>query len=253
MNIVLHVPKNNIIKLFTQNKTTLITNHTKYASFNDEDVMLIESVSEISKTQLEEWLTLSSWFEESRLVDVENVIDKTILLYDPESKAIKVCDQKKGIYSINMDKESIESLEGTLFGYIESAILMTKNQFFEWLSGKYVPVPKNKPEKQLKGKKYLHTINDGTVLIEDIDIEGNPLKLSGKYHFVSVDSIGEAKIEASNFIKILLNKKKIEYVDEEYVQINKHKFKKNSSVNNTIPVGSVDDFFEKDENAIYID
>lgn len=260
MNIAVHEPQKNTLNIYTTNGTlkTKTTNRTVLDKINEEDIILIEEVSEISKTQLEEWLSLSSWFDEFKRVSISDVIDKTILFYDSETQTIKVCDLNKGIYSIEFNKESIEHLADSSFGYVESAHLMTKKQFSDWLCGIYIPEPKKKNEeyptqKPNKQDLYLHTVDDRTVLIEDIQIEGYPLKLSGRYHFVPVNSIGWDVINSSEYYKILMSRKKIELVGEEYVQANKHKFKKSSSLNTTLPVGNVDDFMEKDENTIYIE
>jgi len=271
MNIVLNDPKTNSIKIFTSSGTYKFKHKTSNIdkAIDEEDVILIDELSEISKTQLEEWLSLSSWFESFKKISLSEAVDKTLLFYDVPSKTIKVCDSEKGIYSINVDKASINELSDNLFGYIESCQLITKKQFIEWLEGSWVPpikkqtkiqelkqqspaISKNASQKKTENKEYLHTIHDGTVLIEDILMGDSYLKLEGKYHFVPVDDIGKDKIEASNFIKILLKKGKIEYVKEEYVAANKHKFKKQTSLNTTLPVGNVDDFTENDSNIITI-
>lgn len=255
-------PKTNTVKVFTSSGTFKFNNKTSKIDevLDEKDVMLVDELSEVSKTQLEEWLSLSSWFGSFKKISSSEAVNKTLLFYDISSKSIKICDTNKGISSVKINK--IDELPDANFGYIESCHLMTRKQFLEWLEGNWSP-PVNKKNHELKQdfvaeiqqkkkRKYIHTVHDGTVLIEDIQIEGNPLKLSGKYHFVPVDSVGEDKIESSIFLAILLKKGKVEYVDEEYVADNKHKFKKSMSLNTTLPVGNVDDFTEKDNDIITI-
>jgi len=101
------------------------------------------------------------------------------------------------------------------------------------------PISKTKLTKS--NKKYIHSVDERTILIEDIEMEDDCLRLKGKYHFVAVDDVGEERLAASPHYNVFLKKGKIEIVDEEYVMENKYKYQKKPTVS-TLPVGSVDDF-----------
>jgi len=87
------------------------------------------------------------------------------------------------------------------------------------------------PAPVYSNKKYIHPVRNGTVLIEDIQTPKYPagVALQGKYHFISVDDIGEAELANSKFFELLVKRGKVEVVDEAYVKQHAHKFQHKKS------------------------
>ena len=253
MNIVLYIPKKNVIKIYLKSK--VYTYNQKKDSISScldlGDILLIESLSIISKTQLLSWLALSSWFDKFKPLSTEDAENLPILFYDSVANVIRFCDPERGLFTFKLNSQKLLDLSDTYMAYIESAHLLSQKQFLLWLNSGWEPQSKikeltNKPKVK---QKYIHPVNNGTILIEDIKTGDEPLKLSGQYHFIPIDSIGEDRLKASVNYQILLKKGKIEIVDEEYVEANKHKYKTQASLNSTLPVGSVSDFLDQEENS----
>ena len=222
-----------------------------------DDVIVVKSLSSMSKTQLAEWLGLSSWFEQFNPLPIDTGIDMSVIFYDAEHNLIRVCDPEKGLSTYKFgDQKLIEKLPERI-AFVEKVDLMRKSQFANWLEGKWRPPEETKTKQtsnaSVVNKKYIHTVHDGTVLLEDIEIDGGPLRLSGKWNFVPVNKIGEERLYSSYHYQILLKMNKVEIVDEAYVEANKHKYKKSPSISSGLQVGSVDDFFkEEDSDTITI-
>ena len=258
MTIVIHSPETKRLKLYTPSK---VYNFEKRGPnitswLEGDDVIVVKSLSSMSKTQLAEWLDLSSWFERFSPVSNSIGIDMSIIFYDAEHNLVRVCDPEKGISTHKFGNQKLIEKLPERIAFVEKVDIMRKNQFAQWLQGTWKPpeqaATQSKP-KPTKNKRYLHTVHDGTVLIEDIEIDGEPLRLSGKWNFVPVDKIGEERLYSSYHYQVLIKKGKIEIVDEAYVEANKHKYKKSPSISSGLPVGSVDDFFkEEDSNTITI-
>jgi hypothetical protein len=141
--------------------------------------------------------------------------------------------------------------------YVSNAHFITKAQFGEWLRGDFEfevaesdpgvsrftgmlanEQPGNNPklvsDKSAtpgQQKLYIHPTSNGTIRIEDIQTSQFPegIQLNGKWHFLSVDAIGEDTLMDSSHFQVLLGKGKVEVVPESYVAANKHKLQKKKS------------------------
>jgi len=257
MNIVLYSPENECVKIYTETETFEFKEKTEKAidAVSDKSVVWIETLSLMSKTQLKSWLNLSSWFDKFKPISAIDAINMDIIFYDAKTQMVYLCDTVVGLEMINPKNSKRFSLLPESIAFVESAKLLTKKQFANWLVSGIEPEIKKTTPPSSSSAQYIHTKHDGTVLVEDIQIDGNPLRLNGKYHFVSVDSIGKDRLEASVNFKILQKYDKVEFVDEDYVQANKHKYKPHVSSATTLPVGDVKDFTtgEANDNIISID
>jgi len=70
-------------------------------------------------------------------------------------------------------------------------------------------------EKEDSNKRCLRAVNDETILIEDVEINGKPLQIKGKEDFITIDDSLRKQLESSTCFKALLKNKKVEEVDEE--------------------------------------
>ena len=259
MNVVIYSEKKRKLKLYTNTKIYEFEKlgHNISSWVDSNDILIIAGLSLVSKTQLREWLRLDSWFSSFPKLSLDDALNMTLVLYNEKTELATIYDSE-GISVFRVNDDSLFDGLPNKIGYIEAADLLTKKQFVDWLGGKKVaPNVKNNssiseiaPKPAQSSKKYLHTVHDGTVLIEDIQVQGAALRLSGKWHFVPVSMIGEENLKSSVHFQVLEKKGKIEIVDEEYVQANKHKLKKPTSHVSTLPVGNVDDFLNGDDGDI---
>ena len=247
MNIAIYLPKTNQLKIYTKNG--IIRETSGLELILDEDIIMVESLSLMSKDQLSDLLDGLS-LETFPKLAIEDSLSISIVFFDENKQLIYACDPVKGFVLVG--KQELDILSPQV-GYIEKASLITAKQLIKIIKKEWVPTEL----KSYNSKEYIHTKHDGTVLIGDIEINGSPLKLEGKYNFIDISSIGKEKLFASAHFRILLKKEKIEIVNDEYVQKNKHKHKQPLSGANTIPVGSVSDFVDQDqdndENVIFIE
>jgi len=262
VNIVIHDNKKRL-KLYTSLKTSSFPKlEPEILSWlMDGDVLIVDKACSVSKIQLNEWLNDSSWFDSFDLID-HSLFEMIVIFYDSQNRMVHICNPNKGLISLKENNKKIMNILPEIeLALVESADLMTRKQFSKWLESD-LPLKKetkfeNKPKENKKinvQNKYIHTVHDGTVLVEDILISGTPLKLKGKYHFVPINSFGgESALENSVFYRTLLKKNKVELVDEEFVEKNKHKYKEQTSLSSTLEVGNVDDFFDdKKDDTIHI-
>jgi len=241
MIIALWDKKKELVRLYVNSKTFTVYDKKEYIEslIEEDEIILIEKLSLMSKTQLISWLNLSG--EKFNPISISDGFNMPIIFYDTSYTTIKLCDAISGFSSHYLkDLESIVDKNGD-FAYVERASLMNKKQFISLIENK-------KLEEQSSGKKYLHTVHDGTVLIEDVEVDGKPLQINGKYDFIEIDDSLRKKLEVSANFRILLKKGKVEEIDENYVEKNKNKAKNRPSRPSTIPVGSVKDFEKEDEN-----
>lgn len=188
-----------------------------------------------------------------------------IIFYNANKEQIHICTEhdKMRIVSID-DPHLMDYIPNDDILYVEDAHFITKEQFKEWLQGdmdlgpepydeegvsrftgllgpQYQPgdshhqmqkmAQQTAPSSPGAQKFYLHPTSPGTIRIEDIQTSQFPegIQLSGKWHFIDVDIIGEDTLLESSHFQVLLGKGKVEIVPESYVQANKHKQKKKVS------------------------
>lgn len=176
-----------------------------------------------------------------------------IVFYDANSNKLHICSptDKTRIISKN-DPDLMSYIPNDDILYVTNGHYFTKQQFFNWLTGKMSiksepgdEIMSSGPSRHMgllqdghihsgqkqsqapSNKKYLHCKNPGSVLIEDIQTDKFPegcIALHGKWQFIDVDTIGGIEtLESSPFYRVLLKRGKIEIVDETYVQQHKHK------------------------------
>jgi len=250
MNIVICSPTTHKTKVYTESQTHTFNNLNQSildVLEADNDVLLVSGLSSMSKIQFSEWLNMSSWFDGFSEVSIDEALNMTVVFCDAKNNNLHICSPDKGTEKHPLQSnQPIDDKLPERIAFVESADLMTQKQFAKKIDGAWLP-PKTKKSSLSpvsKSKKYIHTVHDGTVLIEDIQV-----KLSGKWRFTPVDDIGEDKLYNSLHFQVLLKKGKVEIVDQAYVDANKHKTKKSVPIDNTLPVGSVSDFLEEKDNS----
>ena len=164
----------------------------------------------------------------------------TIVFYDQQNNQLWICNkQTTTVVSLN-DEQIGQHIPNDDILYVTNAHYFTKDQFIDFLSGKLtinnpqddvlvqsVDHPNPTVTMPMSNKKFIHSTGNGVVLIEDIITSRFPagIMLQGKWHFVSVDDIGEAELANSVFFDRLLKIKKVEIVNGDYVRQNAHKLK----------------------------
>lgn len=164
----------------------------------------------------------------------------TIVFYDQQNNQLWICNSNTTTI-VSVDDEQIgQQIPNDDILYVTNAHYFTKDQFIDFLSGKITIQDQRsdtpaQPSTQssiatsaiASNKKFIHSTGNGVVLIEDIITSRFPagIMLQGKWHFVSVDDIGEAELANSVFFDRLLKIKKVEIVDGDYVRQNVHKLK----------------------------
>lgn len=167
-----------------------------------------------------------------------------IVFYDTEQDCLYVSSEREKMHKIKLDDNPLSSIPNDDILYVQKGCYVTKQQLGQWLDGsmdlnggkeeysQYTGIrdansPAGEPDEVSNSppKYYIHAAHNGTVLIEDIQTPQFPdgIVLNGKWHFIAVDKIGADVLEASQFYKTLVNKKKIEVVSHEYVKKNMHK------------------------------
>jgi hypothetical protein len=176
----------------------------------------------------------------------------TIIFYDANEEKLYICTpyDKTKIVNVN-DPNIMDHIPNDDLLYVTNGHWMEKRQFFDWLQGEmeieddpdveldrgpsrvagFLGNNQQQPAKSTKKRYYIHPTANGTVRIEDIKTLHEPdgIELSGKWDFRAVDDIGQDVLDESTYVKILLGKNKIEIVDEEYYEQNKHKHKTSKS------------------------
>lgn len=180
-----------------------------------------------------------------------------IIFYDAGEDKIYICTEtdKTKVVSLN-DPNIMDYIPNDDVLYVENAHFITKQQFGEWLSGDLEigsssdneevsrfqgfldPGPKlqkapftqpGQPNASVSAQKkfFIHPKHNGTIIIGDISTPKYPkgIVMNGKWHFISIDEIGEDVLDESQNFKWAVAKGKIEVVDSEYVKQNMHKQK----------------------------
>lgn len=236
------------VAIVTKQGKVIYTPNGKTSEFlkEDVDILLVEEVSKVALIFRDNEFV----FEPTTSVTDEDKLKLPLLLLDAKSNDFLLFSNT-GICSHAAEADKFLNLMyNREVLYIEKAKWITNKQFVIMLNS----VPNEKPikPKVLSGKKYIHATSNRTILIEDIEFKGGPLRLSGLYHFIPVNLIGEEVLNESSYFEILQRKGKVEVVDEEYYLANRDKTTANKPIDRTIKVGSVKDFDDafKDQNAI---
>jgi len=179
-----------------------------------------------------------------------------IIFYDPKTDKVHVCTKDYPIRIFDADDEAmLENIPDDDVLYVKSGRMMTKRQFeqffhgeIEWEDDEPTPIPQAMPQQQRARRiapagipqptavnpnrtipassEYIRPTGQGIIIIADLVHEKLPpqgLILRGPYDFFPVDSIGKDTLERSAQFRVLLAKKKVEYVDAAFVQANAHK------------------------------
>lgn len=175
-----------------------------------------------------------------------------IIFFNAKTHSLYVCSEANGMQVISLnDPDLISSIPNEDILYVQSGHFITKGQFVQWINGQMPELDSSPVQKQgnipfsapvatqtqqavapQPHRLYIHPTGNGTVLIEDIKTAKykHGIELNGKWHFIPVDDIGQHVLEQSPFFRSLLKNKKIEIVDNEYVNNNKHKITKQASL-----------------------
>lgn len=178
-----------------------------------------------------------------------------VIIFYGENDKIYICEEGEVMKVVDKDDPNLlDHIPSRDIYYVQDAHRVTKHQFSEWLQGGFdmeedypvvnktsrftgfmdEPAPRTSPtadqsnpqKPRSKGKRlFIHPTANGFIRLEDVRTKEFPngVELHGKWHFIPVDTIGEDNLFESNNFKIALNKGKIEVVDEQYVEQNKHK------------------------------
>jgi len=166
-----------------------------------------------------------------------------IIFLDNITNKLYIATDSEPIKTIPLgDVKLLDSIPDDDLIYVQSAHIITKEQFKAWLNGEYelvhdasvVPSPGTSVRDQQvinyestprKKNYYLHTVVDAPMVLGDIRTARFPegVLIQGKYSFVPLDLIGEDNLERSAHYKIALRNRRIEIVDDDYVQKNSHK------------------------------
>lgn len=145
-----------------------------------------------------------------------------VIVFLSEKNQIYICPENgtTKTFSLN-DPNMLNYLPDDDILYVQSGKYITKQQFADWLNH-------NEPTTGFSNRKYIHATKNGVIVMDDIKTQRFPegLHLQGKYHFIPVDEIGQDNLDESTVFRVCFAQGKVEYVDENYVQQNKHKGKK---------------------------
>lgn len=168
-----------------------------------------------------------------------------IIFYDANAEKLYICTETDVTKVVGIDDPNImDYIPNDDILYVQNAHFVTKSQFNDWLSGdmefedtterkvsrltgmfdNYLgPQDRREVVRPHSDRLYIHPTANGSVRIEDISDFPDGIQLNGKYHFMPVDKIGEDNLANSRHFQLLRAKGKVEIVDENYVQANKHR------------------------------
>lgn len=160
-----------------------------------------------------------------------------IIFYSPNDKILYIASETDVLKKINIsDPNLINHIPNDDILYVQKGCLINKQQIHQWLNGSFSLNDDGESSSSeytetantisvRKNKKYIHPVHHGTVFLQDIKTDKYPngIQLSGKWHFIDIDDIGQDVIDRSAHYRVALKNKKIEVVDQEYV--NKHSSK----------------------------
>ena len=156
--------------------------------------------------------------------------------------------------------------------YVANAHIMTRQQFIGFLDGSYDislghdPAPAQAHQvapaaRPKSNRRYLHTTANAPTILGDIRTDRFPegVVLQNKYQFIPLDMIGQDALDQSAQLKIAIQKKRIEIVDDEFVQKNMHKARMQGSFRDSelnrilVPAGSSAEMVAADGGLPYAD
>lgn len=178
-----------------------------------------------------------------------------IIFYDANEEKLHICspNDRPKVVSIH-DPNVMDYVANDDILYVTDGHWFEKRQFSEYLQGN-MQIHEETPEVDIVGNQgrwtgflrenpprgqeivkdagpkpqrwYIHATGPGVVRIEDITTPNYPegLELHGQYDFIPIDTIGQDVFDESPFARVLLAKKRIDVVGQDYVDTHKHKKK----------------------------
>lgn len=187
-----------------------------------------------------------------------------IVFYDSQAELLYVATSTEPIQSIRIDDvEALEEIPDDDVIYVQNAHILNKQQLIAWTKGEYqihtpVPAPSahavtpahavgdqghpaypGYPQQDPAGmpgqpqpipggnQEYIHTVADVPLVLGDIRTAEFPngLVIQGKYDYIPINRIGKDVLEQSAHFRLAMKNKRIEIVNDDYVQKNAHKAK----------------------------
>lgn len=182
----------------------------------------------------------------------------TIIFLNPINGKLYICTENEPTKIVDpSDPNVLKYIPNDDILYVENGHIVQKDVFATWLESGVETTPRklfkqdfdtgfrfeNKVSSQQQcqqpsfcppgdpNRLYIHPVHNGTVIIGDIVNDRFPegIQLTGKYHCIPIDEIGEDVLSESRHFKVLLAKGKVEVVNENFVKRNAHKSKKRSA------------------------
>lgn len=178
----------------------------------------------------------------------------TIIFLNPINGKLYICTENEPTKIVDpSDPDVLKYIPNDDILYVENGHIIQKDVFATWLESGVDTTPRklfkqdfdagfrlkdNAPVQQQSfcppgdpNRLYIHPVHNGTVIIGDIVNDRFPegIQLTGKYHCIPIDEIGEENLSESRHFKVLLAKGKVEVVNENFVKRNAHKNKKRSA------------------------
>ena len=187
----------------------------------------------------------------------------TIIFYNPQDKQLYVCSTESKMQVLDPnDPQLMTYIPDDDILYVQNGHMITRGQFSDWMEGKMDLVTPNyrppqdhgfdsgfrfeqeQPQNQRfaatkeeyqqqvnRNSLFIHPCHPGTIIIQDIISQKYPhgVEINGKWNFVALDDIGgEEALEESHVFKYLHAKGKVEIVNADFVQKNKHRHRAKS-------------------------
>lgn len=164
-----------------------------------------------------------------------------LVYYDHAKEKVYICSEESEMKCVSAtDSNLLDYIPNDSILYVQAAHIVSKQQFTDWMNGDLkledIQVnqddynqPARKTVSSNVNRKYIHPRNNGGVTVESIRTEKYPegLVMMSKWDFIPLDTIGgEEVLDSDVFLRMLLQRKKIEVVDHQYILDNAHQIKK---------------------------
>jgi len=163
-----------------------------------------------------------------------------IIYFDSDHENLYICTEDSPMKRMSVkDQTLLDFIPNDDIVYVQSAHIVTKQQFAQWLRGDMqlaeIPIPQQTTLQPMPGagvprttsnRKFIHPTGNGGVCIEDIRTAKFPqgVVMMNKWDFICLDEIGgEDILDSSLFLRTLIGRGSIEVVPEDYVRANIHK------------------------------
>lgn len=183
-----------------------------------------------------------------------------LIYYDNSKEKIYICTEESEMKCVDAkDPDILNYIPNDDITYVQSAHIVNKQQFSDWLNGSLVleNISINEQEYETKsvsasvsphiGKLFIHPTRDGGITIPSIQTKRFPdgLIMMTRWDFIPLDEIGGEEALTDNiFLKTLLKNKKIEKVNYDFILANKDKISK--SLNTSLSDEALDKIIVKD-------